>query len=215
MSAKPNLHGRMAGALIVAAALELVISVIIAQHIYPGYSLSNNYISDLGVGATAAIFNTSMQAFGALLILAAYLLYGTGSHKYVALAFAVAAVGGIGVGTFPETTGLPHIISATVVFGTVTVMALGFFRVFRGRLAGYSLAAGMLGAVVFVLFALSLAGVRLSLGIGAGGVEEILLRRTGVGDGSRDWFRRGPHMTPRTRQGGACRQRSVINGVWG
>jgi len=160
--------------LIVIAALELVLSVIIAQHLYPGYSLSNNYISDLGVGATAAIFNTSIQAFGVLLLLAACLIYSAGAHRYVALAFVIAALGGIGVGTFPETTGLLHVISATVVFGTVAVMALGFCRILGGRLAGYSLAAGLLGVAVFVLFALSLLGIRVNFGLGAGGIEEIL-----------------------------------------
>lgn len=101
---RPDSYGRIGGMLIVIAAIELVLSVIIAQSLYPNYSLSNNYISDLGVGATAAIFNTSIQLFGVLLILASYLIYSAGEHRYVALAFAIAAVGGIGVGAFPETT---------------------------------------------------------------------------------------------------------------
>lgn len=166
---------KLTGSLIIVAAVELVFFVLLAQHLYPNYSLSNNYISDLGVGSTAIIFNTAIQSFGILILLASYLMFRYGGHRYAAIGFAIAALGGIGVGTFPETTGNPHIISAFIVFTMVSVLALGFSRIFKAPLSYYSALAGILGLFVLALFIFNMiTGAHLTFGLGKGGVEEIL-----------------------------------------
>ena len=165
---------KIGGILILFAALEIVFFVLLAQHLYPNYSLSDNYISDLGVGSTAIIFNTAMQLFGLLLAAASYFLYKAG-WKYSALAFLVTGIAGFCVGTFPETTGLPHVLSAMVTFDSVAVAAFGFSRVFKGYLSYYSLAAGLVGLLVTVLFVANLVtGSQMTFGLGRGGVEEVL-----------------------------------------
>ncbi|MDE1833219.1 MAG: DUF998 domain-containing protein [Candidatus Micrarchaeota archaeon] len=166
-------YGGLAGALIVAAAISLTASVLVAQHLYLNYSLNNNYISDLGVGSTAPIFNTTIIFFGALLVLAALVMLMS-RQRYRALAFLVAGIGGMCVGLFPETTGLPHIIAATVAFGSVSVSALGFTKVFKGKAVYYTLASGILGLAIILLFIPQLLGVRINIGLGKGGFEEIL-----------------------------------------
>jgi len=166
-------RSKYAGILMIAAAVEIVISVLVAQHAYPNYSLMNNYISDLGVGSTSATFNTAIQLFGILLIITSLLLWKR--HRYAAIGFALVGLGGIGVGTFPETTGLAHIISAMVTFSTVMLLAMGFSRLFKGYMSYYSVVAGTVGLIVLVLFMLSLAtGTSITFGLGKGGVEEIL-----------------------------------------
>ncbi|MDE1810730.1 MAG: DUF998 domain-containing protein [Candidatus Micrarchaeota archaeon] len=165
---------RIAAALIMAAALELVACIIVAQHLYPGYSLNNNYISDLGVGNTASLFNTGVAGFGIMLAVSSLFLYLSGRHLR-ALGFLIAGIGGFGVGAFPESTGLPHVISATVVFGSVAVMALLYMKVFKGPIRYYTWASGLLGIGILALFILGLvAGVHLNIGLGKGGFEEIL-----------------------------------------
>src|SRR5579864_3838783 len=104
MNDKDSDFDLLAGMLIIVAAIEIVAFVLVAQHFYANYSLSNNYISDLGVGSTAPIFNTAIQLFGILLLFGAYFIYRAGKHSIVAVGFALVALGGIGVGTFPETT---------------------------------------------------------------------------------------------------------------
>ncbi|HUY70491.1 MAG TPA: DUF998 domain-containing protein [Candidatus Baltobacteraceae bacterium] len=174
MKKSANAHyGRIGGALIIFAAFQLVASVLVAQHIYPNYSLQNNYISDLGVGSTAALFNTSIIAFGIILIVSGILILKSG-RKYRAIAFIVAGIGGMCVGLFPETTGLPHIIAATIAFGGVAVSAICFTKVFRGAARYYSLISGLLGIAILALFILGLLGIHISTGLGKGGFEEIL-----------------------------------------
>ncbi|HVC57964.1 MAG TPA: DUF998 domain-containing protein [Candidatus Acidoferrales bacterium] len=166
-------YGRIGGALIIAAVLQLVVSVLVAQHIYPNYSLQNNYISDLGVGSTAWLFNTSIITFGIILVLSGLLIYKSGL-KYRAIAFIVAGIGGMCVGLFPETTGLPHVIAATIAFGGVAVSAICFIRVFKGTLRYYTLISGLLGIAILALFILGLLGIHVNTGLGKGGFEEIL-----------------------------------------
>ncbi|MDE1850247.1 MAG: DUF998 domain-containing protein [Candidatus Micrarchaeota archaeon] len=163
-----------AGIIIMLAAAELVLFVLLAQHLYPNYSLNYNYISDLGVNpATAIIFNTAIQLFGVVLIAAAYLLFRSG-RKYQAIGFLIAAIGGIGVGTFPETTGFPHIFSALVVFGSISIASICFSRVFKAPLSYYSLATGLLALIVLGISVMNMLGAQVNLPLGHGGVEEIL-----------------------------------------
>ncbi|MDE1869824.1 MAG: DUF998 domain-containing protein [Candidatus Micrarchaeota archaeon] len=165
---------RTAGILIGLAAIEIILFVLIAQHLYPNYSLNDNYISDLGVGGTAIIFNTAIQAFGIIILIAAYLIYKS-NRRYIALAFAISAIGAIGVGTFPETTGAPHIISAMIVFGTIGITALGFAKVFKKPLVYYTVAVGLLSIFIVLLSFLNMTGHTIVIGgLGHGGVEEIL-----------------------------------------
>ncbi|MDE1854837.1 MAG: DUF998 domain-containing protein [Candidatus Micrarchaeota archaeon] len=165
---------RTAGRLIIIAAIEVVFFILLAQHLYPGYSLTNNYISDLGVGGTAPIFNLAMQLFGLLLITSSYFLCKSG-RKYASVAFFIIGLGGFCVGTFPETTGLPHIVSALITFDGASVTALGFYKVFKGYLSYYSLAAGAVGILITFLFIFNIAaGTQITFGLGHGGIEEIL-----------------------------------------
>ena len=110
------LSGKIPGALLIIASLELVFSVLLAQNLYPNYNLNTNYISDLGVGSTSVIFNSAIQVFGLLLLLSAYFMIRAGGNKYIALLFAVVGIGGFCVGTFPETTGNLHRMAALVAF---------------------------------------------------------------------------------------------------
>lgn len=92
---------------------QFILFLIIAEALYPGYSISNNYISDLGVGKTALIFNTSISILGITLILAG-VLYTTKIPFRVTII--ITGIGALGVGLFPETTGTPHLLSALIAF---------------------------------------------------------------------------------------------------
>jgi len=64
------------GSLCFVGAAQFVLAMIIAEARYPGYSIANNAISDLGVGRTARLFNASIIVFGAAIVGGA--LIGTG-----------------------------------------------------------------------------------------------------------------------------------------
>ncbi|MGI0134947.1 MAG: DUF998 domain-containing protein, partial [Candidatus Micrarchaeaceae archaeon] len=147
------MSGKLAGILAIIAVIAIVVPVLVAQHLYPNYSLANNYISDLGVGSTAPIFNTAIVVSGLLLLASSYFMVRA-RHAYIALAFALTGIGSMGVGLFPETTGIYHVVSAIITFSTIAIAALLFYRVYRKPLVYYSIAAGLLGIVVMVLFSI-------------------------------------------------------------
>ncbi|MFI5412937.1 MAG: DUF998 domain-containing protein, partial [Candidatus Micrarchaeales archaeon] len=156
-------------------AIEIVSMVLYAQSMYPGYNLNSNYISDLGVGATSVIFNPAMIAFGILLVVAACFILTEGKHRFVALGFLISGVAGMGVGSFPETSGMPHIVFADLVFGTIAIMAVCFYFLLKGKLRIYSLIAGIFALLIVISFALILsAGLTIIPGLGHGTIEELL-----------------------------------------
>ncbi len=55
---------KISGLVLFAGAAQFFLLVLIAEALYPHYSVANNYISDLGVGSTAYIFNTSIVLLG-------------------------------------------------------------------------------------------------------------------------------------------------------
>lgn len=170
-----NLYEKVAGMLIVIASILFIFFVILAQSVYPNYSLNNNYISDLGVGITAPLFNSAAIFFGVMLLMASYLLHLSKKHPYLSYGFALVGVGAFGVGMLPESTGLPHLLAAFLTFGGAALTALGFSKASKGPLSYYSMLAGALGLLVLLITLINITGVyTISLGLGHGGIEEIL-----------------------------------------
>ncbi|ACP36392.1 Protein of unknown function DUF998 [Sulfolobus islandicus L.S.2.15] len=102
---------KTSGYLILVGVSQFLLFFIISEILYPNYSVKYNYISDLGVGKTAIIFNTSIVIMGILVIIASILLRA----NYSPLVFLV-GLGAALVGIFPENTGLPHLIASLITF---------------------------------------------------------------------------------------------------
>jgi hypothetical membrane protein len=69
----PYPKGTLAGVLFFTATTQFILCLIIAEALYPGYSVSSNYISDLGFDPPAIIFKSSVSFLGALLLAGTYL----------------------------------------------------------------------------------------------------------------------------------------------
>lgn len=67
---------RVAGTIIFVAGAQFVLGMLVAEALYPNYSISQNYISDLGAGPSAAIFNSSVFLLGLMVVAGAYFLQG-------------------------------------------------------------------------------------------------------------------------------------------
>ena len=145
-----------------------------AGALYPGFSLSGNYISDLGIGPSAIIFNTSIIALGALCLCAAYLLR---SHKnaLVPLFIALMGIGTAGVGIFPENVPVLHPLAALMAFGFGAVLPIAASASAKPLFKYLSVALGLAALCALALFGLSAFGAQwLLLGIGRGGMERMI-----------------------------------------
>jgi len=102
---------RLAGTLLSIGALQWFFSVMIAEGLHPGFNLSPSqwipfsnqihYMSELGVGSTAPIFNISTIILGSVIAGASYLLYLKDRTLLLSSLLFIARIGAIGVGIFP------------------------------------------------------------------------------------------------------------------
>ncbi len=158
------------GALLFIGCTQFLTFLIVAESIYPGYSVSGNYISDLGVGVAAPVFNSSVILIGILVVLAAYL----GSEAFKSRVFraflALAGVGAVGVGLFPSNVPILHTLMSSITFVFAGLSAVYGFRVFKKWVGVFSLAAGVTSLAALILFASGN-----YLGLGPGGMERLIV----------------------------------------
>jgi hypothetical membrane protein len=130
--------------------------------------MATNYISDLGVGSTALLFNASAVLFGVMLFIGAVSGRRT-IGTLLTVTLALSGAGAVGVGLFPETTRALHYICAIVAFGLGAVSAILSYRVTRRPLSYFSVVLGVIALVALVLFI-----THYDPGIGRGGVERVI-----------------------------------------
>jgi hypothetical membrane protein len=176
---------RSGAALLIFGAVQFIVAMIVVQSRYPGYSLSQNYISDLG-GANspwALVFDASVILLGVCAIFGVLLVWSAfpaGRARGVGLGFLlIAGVGAIGVGAFPETTPVLHgqmhdIVSDVAFLGSgigLTVVSFAMAEADRWRSSrALTLACGIVTLAAIVLFS-----ANVYLGIGPGGMERVVV----------------------------------------
>jgi len=156
------------GALLFVGVAQYLLVIVITEALHPGYNVATNYLSDLGVGQTALLFNASTVVFGAFLLVGSLVGLRTLGAGLTAT-LAITGVCAVGVGLFPETTGAPHSIFALVMLASGAVSAILSYRVLCPPLSYFSVGLG-----IFALVALLLSLTHHDLGIGPGGMERMI-----------------------------------------
>ncbi len=148
-----------------------MLAIMIAEFIYPGYSVSTNYISDLGVwgNPSAAIFNPSIVLFGILLLAAAYFLRPWARTWMLPLLLTFTAIGAIGVGIFTEDFGAIHTLFSVITFLFGAITAIASFSYISPPLSYLSVLLGAISLLMLILL-----GLNQDLGIGLGGMERMV-----------------------------------------
>jgi len=171
---------KIAGTLLFVGGMQFIVVLIIAEAVYPGYSVSSNYISDLGVWgkASAIIFNPSTMIFGLAVLASTYFIQRGFKSRLITVLFAFAGAGALGVGIFPENTfvvnGHPviHTISALLAFIVGGIAAISLFKITKSPFKYLSVITGAATLLAAVLFATTRdMGY---LGIGVGGMERMI-----------------------------------------
>src|SRR5947208_15789022 len=105
-----------AGLLLLLGTTQFAIGMIIAEAVDPSYSVSTNYISDLGVRAGAAIFNTSIILLGITILATSWFLLRAFKDPILMVLVLLAALGAVGVGVFTAAFGFVHPIVAAMTY---------------------------------------------------------------------------------------------------
>lgn len=169
----------IAGISLFAAILVLVIGLNAAEQMYSGYSVSLNYISDLGatcqgtsckiIQPSAVIFNSSVVLSGILVSIAAYFLYREFRTIIVPIFLALSGIGAMGVGIFPEYAGQLHYVMAFITFVFAGLSLIAAHTIAAGPFRYLSIFLGIFTLAALVLF---LSGQH--LGLGPGGMERMI-----------------------------------------
>ncbi len=170
---------RAAGASLFVGAVQFVIGMHLAEYLYPGYSVSGNFISDLGATCratlctiyqpSAAIFNFSVILFGLLILLCSYFIWCEFKSSLITALFCVSGLGAIGVGLFPETAGFLHDIVSFITFLFNGFVAIAASKLVKSPFSYFSILMGMASLTALVLYV-----DKIYLGLGPGGMERMI-----------------------------------------
>jgi hypothetical membrane protein len=171
-------NGKVAGALIFVAVTQFVLGVIVSEALYSGYSISENYVSDLGVGSSSIIFNSSVFLMGLLLISGAYFLHRAFGFTMLTVTFVLTAIGAMGVGIFTLDAGIIHSVTALIFFLFSGLSAI--FAVICSYVHGFKLMKMPFSALAVILGLTELGGVvlfvgKIYFGLGVGGMQRMVL----------------------------------------
>jgi hypothetical membrane protein len=162
---------RNPGLLLFLGSVQALFMIHIAEFLYPGYSVSQNFISDLGVGPepSRSLFTITIIAFGVLVVFCVYMMDASVMPLSVRGLTALTGIGAIGVGIFNENFGTIHLIFAGLAFGIGNLAAVISSRFVKGPLSPIFAALGIIG-----LAALTLQSTKTFMGLGVGGMERMI-----------------------------------------
>ena len=169
-----------AGLLLLVAGSAVLLGITTAEVLYPAdYNSHRNTVSDLAAmrpedivrQPSAAIFNTTMIVAGALIAIAAVLLYRSRAGLLAALPVAGLGIGMVGVGIFPGNT----VMAVHQLVSLATFLCGGLAAILTARLSSHALRPVhlLLGAIAlaFLLGYTFLGGLAIFDRLGEGGVE--------------------------------------------
>jgi hypothetical membrane protein len=146
----------------------------------------DNYVSDLGVGPSAVIFNASVFLLGLLLLAGTYFQRRNPHFKTLNTLLLLMAIGAMGVGVFTKDFTLAHGAVSSAAFFFAGLSALTSFKVLQKPLSHISIALGTMTLAALALFSLGMVtsgsltsnvayGSVFYLGLGPGGMERMIV----------------------------------------
>ena len=174
------------GTLFFVAATQFLLCLAIAEALYPGYSLSANYISDLGIGPSSIIFNSSVFILGLSVLVGTYFLSYNFNFRIVSIQLLLVGISAMGVGVFTKDFTLAHGAVSSATFFFAGLAAILSFKVLKKPFSLISVILGIVTLVALSLFSLGMvtSGSMTSniaydssfyLGLGPGGMERMIV----------------------------------------
>ncbi|ACL17732.1 DUF998 domain-containing protein [Methanosphaerula palustris] len=182
LDGSPSLHQYLAiaGSLLLIGGMIAFLGIITAEVLFPGYSTSENQISDLGTSAeslddtipppSALIFDGAMVLVGLMTLGASVCLHRTFEDLVVTIPLSLLGIGLTGVGIFNGSFGTIHALFALLIFIAGGLSAIAAARVERSPLCYISVILGAVSLINLVSFlVLGMSGPLAFLG--PGGME--------------------------------------------
>ena len=115
----------LAGFFFLVGGIQWFLGMLLAESWYDGYSSRIDYVSDLGTGPTASIYNLSVFMLGAFIVLGTFFLYKAQERKLLPILLTICGIGAMGVGIFPANLQPMHSFATllAILFGSFAAVA--------------------------------------------------------------------------------------------
>jgi hypothetical membrane protein len=168
---------KVAGLLIFFGTFQYLMVILLLALVEPGYSISENFVSELGIGTNALIFNLSMVIWGGSAIFAGVILYRVSRTEPIfparlfAILIVVAGLGVTGSGLIPmqSTPGIPlHMNLTTLGIFSATIAIFIAYKLVNPPFSYIQIILGVISVLGIILFPMGT-----DLGVGMGGMERL------------------------------------------
>ena len=145
-------YREIASFLLLFGIIQWILTVLIAEGLKPGYISSIHYVSTLGTGETAWIYNLSTILLGVSVVTASILIRKYKSSRTFFLLFLVAGLATIGVGVFPEDSRPMHGIVTPIALIFAALAALFSYKIHDKPASYFSVTLGALSLITGIAF---------------------------------------------------------------
>jgi hypothetical membrane protein len=129
-----------------------LIGLLLAESWYPGYSSRIDYVSDLGIGPTALIYNASVFLLGVCVLVGAYFIEQEIRYKPFFVVLVLTGIGAMGVGIFPASMQPMHSLFTLIAILFAGISALVSYKILSPPLSYVSVILGAISIISAIIF---------------------------------------------------------------
>jgi hypothetical membrane protein len=171
---------KVAGLLFIVAVVQYVLAIVVSEAVYPGYSVGQQMVSELGdwslAGNNAAILNASIILYGLLVIAGAYYVQRIVKNRLFAPLLAINGIGSIVCGFVSLNISFEvHGTFGLIAFISIVAAAIVSYKLVKSPLSYISVILGTITLLGIVLFMAGQGDSVFYLGLGLGGIERVII----------------------------------------
>ncbi len=132
--------------------IQWFLGILAAESWFDGYSSRIDYVSDLGIGPTASIYNLSVFMLGAFLVVGAFFLFKSTERKHLPVLLTITGIGAMGVGVFPASLQPMHSIATLLAIMFGAFAAIGSYTYQSKPMSIMAVVLGLMSLVLAIVF---------------------------------------------------------------
>ncbi|MFW9976384.1 MAG: DUF998 domain-containing protein [Candidatus Thorarchaeota archaeon] len=143
---------KLGGTLLYIGGIQWFLGLLLAESWYPGYSSRIDYVSDLGTGPTALIYNMSVFLLGVCMFLGAYFMMKSIKSNVQSVLLSISGIGAMGVGIFPADMQPMHSVFTLVAIFFGAFAAISSYKIQSPPISYISVILGAFSLIVSFVF---------------------------------------------------------------
>lgn len=142
----------VSGCFFLIGGIQWFLGILAAESWYDGYSSRIDYVSDLGTGPTALIYNLSVFLLGAFMVFGAFFLFKATERKLLPILLTISGIGAMGVGIFPANLQPMHSIATLLAIMFGAFAAIGSYSFQSKPMSTIAVALGLMSFILSIAF---------------------------------------------------------------